>query len=68
MIAEAAGGYFPLGFVAAKGADVEQIHEKFGDFNHGGTFSHHAVGAAAGAVTGAIKKNDEEDKKDNKDE
>jgi adenosylmethionine-8-amino-7-oxononanoate aminotransferase len=46
-----AGGYFPLGFVAAAGDDVEQIYQAFGDFNHGGTFSHHAVGAAAGLAT-----------------
>ena len=46
-----AGGYFPLGFIAAKGADVEQIRLSLGDFNHGGTFSHHAVGAAAGLAT-----------------
>jgi adenosylmethionine-8-amino-7-oxononanoate aminotransferase len=46
-----AGGYFPLGFVAAKGADVEQLYRTLGDFNHGGTFSHHAVGAAAGLAT-----------------
>lgn len=46
-----AGGYFPLGFIAAKGADVEQIRVTLGDFNHGGTFSHHAVGAAAGLAT-----------------
>lgn len=46
-----AGGYFPLGFVAAKGDDVNLIQQKLGDFNHGGTFSHHAVGAAAGAAT-----------------
>lgn len=46
-----AGGYFPLGFVAAKGADVELIRQRLGDFNHGGTFSHHAVGAAAGLAT-----------------
>jgi adenosylmethionine-8-amino-7-oxononanoate aminotransferase len=46
-----AGGYFPLGFVAAKGEDVELIHQELGDFNHGGTFSHHAVGAAAGLAT-----------------
>jgi adenosylmethionine-8-amino-7-oxononanoate aminotransferase len=46
-----AGGYFPLGFIAAKGADVELIRQKLGDFNHGGTFSHHAVGAAAGLAT-----------------
>ncbi|MDX1418176.1 MAG: aminotransferase class III-fold pyridoxal phosphate-dependent enzyme [Candidatus Promineifilaceae bacterium] len=47
----AAGGYFPLGFVAAKGSDVELIRQEMGDFNHGGTFSHHAVGAAAGLAT-----------------
>ncbi len=46
-----AGGYFPLGFMAAKGADVEQVRHALGDFNHGGTFSHHAVGAAAGLAT-----------------
>ena len=42
-----AGGYFPFGFIAAAGADVALIQQKLGDFNHGGTFSHHAVGAAA---------------------
>jgi adenosylmethionine-8-amino-7-oxononanoate aminotransferase len=47
----AAGGYFPLGFIAAKGTDVKLIHDTLGDFNHGGTFSHHAVGAAAGLAT-----------------
>ncbi len=46
-----AGGYFPLGFIAAKGADVDLIYQELGDFNHGGTFSHHAVGAAAGLAT-----------------
>lgn len=46
-----AGGYYPLGFVAAKGEDVEQIRQSLGDFNHGGTFSHHAVGTAAGLAT-----------------
>jgi hypothetical protein len=46
-----AGGYYPLGFVAAKGSDVEQIRQSLGDFNHGGTFSHHAVGTAAGLAT-----------------
>ncbi|WP_374686424.1 aspartate aminotransferase family protein [Promineifilum sp.] len=46
-----AGGYFPLGFIAARGADVEQVRAALGDFNHGGTFSHHAVGAAAGLAT-----------------
>ncbi len=46
-----AGGYFPLGFIAAKGEDVEQIRQTLGDWNHGGTFSHHAVGGAAGLAT-----------------
>jgi len=46
-----AGGYFPLGFMAANGEDVAQIRMTLGDFNHGGTFSHHAVGAAAGSAT-----------------
>lgn len=46
-----AGGYFPFGFVAAKGEDVQLIYERLGDFNHGGTFSHHAVGAAAALAT-----------------
>lgn len=44
----AAGGYFPLGFMAGRGTDVELVRRELGDFNHGGTFSHHAVGAAAG--------------------
>ncbi|MCI0580586.1 MAG: aminotransferase class III-fold pyridoxal phosphate-dependent enzyme [Chloroflexi bacterium] len=46
-----AGGYFPFGFIAARGDDVEQIRRSLGDFNHGGTFSHHAVGAAAALAT-----------------
>lgn len=46
-----AGGYFPLGLIAAKGSDVELIRQKLGDFNHGGTFSHHPIGAAAGLAT-----------------
>ena len=47
----AAGGYFPLGFIASKGEDVDVVRSELGDFNHGGTFSHHAVGAAAGLAT-----------------
>jgi adenosylmethionine-8-amino-7-oxononanoate aminotransferase len=47
----AAGGYFPLGFIAAAGDDVELLASKLGDFSHGGTFSHHAVGGAAGLET-----------------
>ncbi|MFO7681193.1 MAG: aspartate aminotransferase family protein [Chloroflexota bacterium] len=46
-----ASGYFPLGWIAARGSDVDQIHQALGDFNHGGTYSHHAVGAAAGLAT-----------------
>lgn len=46
-----AGGYFPLGALTAKGADVDAIASALGDFNHGGTFSHHAVGAAAALAT-----------------
>ena len=44
----AAGGYFPLSALAAKGDLVEQVVTSLGDFSHGGTYSHHAVGAAAG--------------------
>lgn len=47
----AAGGYFPLGFIAAGGKDVTAIQQALGDFNHGGTFSHHAAGTAAGLAT-----------------
>ena len=47
----ASGGYFPLGFIAAKGPDVNKIRAELKDFNHGGTFSHHAVGCAAGLAT-----------------
>lgn len=46
-----ASGYFPLGFIAAQARDVEAIRTRLGDFNHGGTYSHHAVGAAAGLAT-----------------
>jgi adenosylmethionine-8-amino-7-oxononanoate aminotransferase len=44
----AAGGYFPLAITGVRGSDVAAIQQAHGDFNHGGTFSHHAVGAAAG--------------------
>lgn len=47
----AAGGYFPLGFIAVARRDVDAVQATLGDFNHGGTFSHHAVGAAAGLAT-----------------
>lgn len=51
MAKGAAGGYFPLSITGARGPDVETIRRMHGDFNHGGTFSHHAVGAAAGLAT-----------------
>lgn len=46
-----AGGYFPLGALVARQEDVDLIGEELGDFNHGGTFSHHPVGAAAALAT-----------------
>jgi adenosylmethionine-8-amino-7-oxononanoate aminotransferase len=46
-----AGGYMPLGLVAVESAEVDRIQTALGDFNHGGTFSHHAVAAAAGLAT-----------------
>ncbi|MFW6068173.1 MAG: aspartate aminotransferase family protein [Chloroflexota bacterium] len=46
-----AGGYFPLGAVATHRRHVDLIFSTLGDFNHGGTFSHHAVGAAAARET-----------------
>jgi hypothetical protein len=51
MAKGAAGGYFPLSITAMRGEDVEAIRQAFGDFNHGGTFSHHPVGAAAALAT-----------------
>ncbi len=42
----ATGGYFPLSITAVRASDVEIVRLAHGDFNHGGTFSHHAVGAA----------------------
>lgn len=54
-----AGGYVPHGFVAAKYDDVELIRRELGDFNHGGTFSHHPVAAAAAlAVLRIIERDD----------
>lgn len=47
----AAGGYWPLSIMAVKGADAETVFRGKGDFAHGGTFSHHVVGAAAGLAT-----------------
>ncbi|MBM4467327.1 MAG: aminotransferase class III-fold pyridoxal phosphate-dependent enzyme, partial [Chloroflexi bacterium] len=59
MAKGAAGGYFPLSITAVRGEWVEVIRKGHGDFVHGGTFSHHAVGAAAGlAVLRYLQKND----------
>jgi adenosylmethionine-8-amino-7-oxononanoate aminotransferase len=48
MAKGAGGGYFPLSITAVKTADVQTIRAKQGDFVHGGTFSHHPIGAAVG--------------------
>ena len=47
----AASGYFPLSVVVTRGELVDLIASGSGDFSHGGTYSHHAVGAAAGLAT-----------------
>ena len=47
----AASGYFPLSVVATGGEFVDLIANGSGDFSHGGTYSHHPVGAAAGLAT-----------------
>jgi adenosylmethionine-8-amino-7-oxononanoate aminotransferase len=47
----ASGGYFPLSLTAVRGEWVETLLANGGSFVHGGTFSHHAVGAAAGLAT-----------------
>ncbi len=47
----ATGGYFPLSITAVRDVDVETVRQAHGDFPHGGTFSHHAVGAAAALAT-----------------
>ena len=41
------GGYFPLAIAAMRGADVKTVRRAHGDLNLRGTYSHHAVGAAA---------------------
>jgi adenosylmethionine-8-amino-7-oxononanoate aminotransferase len=51
MAKGAAGGYWPLSITAVKREHIEVMREGRGDFAHGGTFSHHAVGAAAGLAT-----------------
>jgi adenosylmethionine-8-amino-7-oxononanoate aminotransferase len=44
-------GYFPLSITAVRDSDVQIILDAHGDFAHGGTFSHHAVGASAAQAT-----------------
>ena len=51
MAKGAAGGYWPLSITAVKREHVEIVREGRGDFVHGGTFSHHVLGAAAGLAT-----------------
>ena len=51
MAKGAAGGYWPLSITAVKREHVEIVREGRGDFVHGGTFSHHVPGAAAGLAT-----------------
>ncbi len=42
-----AGGYVPFGAIVTADENVQAIADALSDFNHGGTFSHHAVGATA---------------------
>jgi len=54
----ATGGYFPLSVLAVKAEYTNLIAAKSGDFVHGGTYTHHAVGTATGLATlEYIKKN-----------
>jgi adenosylmethionine-8-amino-7-oxononanoate aminotransferase len=48
MAKGAGGGYFPLSITAVKTKDAQTLRAGHGDFVHGGTFSHHPVGAAVG--------------------
>ncbi|HSB66853.1 MAG TPA: aminotransferase class III-fold pyridoxal phosphate-dependent enzyme [Anaerolineales bacterium] len=45
------GGYFPLSITAVQKEHVETVRHTLGDFPHGSTFSHHAVGAATALAT-----------------
>ncbi len=45
------GGYVPLSACAVRGDLVDFLWDTMGDFNHGGTFSHQPVAAAAGVAT-----------------
>ena len=53
------GGYTPLSVTAMRGELVEQVWDRLGDFNHGGTFSHQPVASAAGnAALDYLESND----------
>jgi adenosylmethionine-8-amino-7-oxononanoate aminotransferase len=55
----AAGGFFPFSPTAIARRWVDTLLDGAGAFVHGGTFSHHPVGAAAGVATIAyIKRHD----------
>lgn len=41
------GGYCPFSITAVRREDLQAIHDTQSSFSHGGSFSHHAVGAAA---------------------
>ena len=47
----AAGGYLPISITGVRARDVETVRQAQGNFNHGGTYSHHAVGVAAALAT-----------------
>jgi len=47
----ATSGYVPFSITAVRQRDIETIRQAHGDFSHGGTFSHHPVGAAAALAT-----------------
>jgi adenosylmethionine-8-amino-7-oxononanoate aminotransferase len=44
-------GYFPLSITAVQDSDIQAVLDAHGDFAHGSTYSHHAVGAAAAQAT-----------------
>ncbi|MBN1966279.1 MAG: aminotransferase class III-fold pyridoxal phosphate-dependent enzyme [Anaerolineae bacterium] len=46
-----AGGIFPLSLMVVRGSLVQELYDGGQDIAHGGTFSHHPVGAAAGLAT-----------------
>ncbi|MDY7040308.1 MAG: aminotransferase class III-fold pyridoxal phosphate-dependent enzyme [Chloroflexota bacterium] len=47
----ATGGYFPFSITAVRDTDADAVCQAHGEFIHGGTFSHHAVGAATALAT-----------------